>query len=215
MRRILILSFLVVLTAAGSIALDGMAPFGRLALSLGYPAFAAPLLDDPFWKGVALYRQGRYEEAVTALRAAGPSGYYDRGNALVHAGRFNEAIEVYDAHIYRMPHDDDAHVNRALIVDLVGVIGDGSTTDGRVTDALVAGEESEEEAEKTDAMSEAWNRWRDNGRRTFVDQAVIASRQWLATLTDEPGLYLKLRLAAEHKRRFERGIAVAPESDTW
>ena len=135
MKRLLALSFLILLTASGAIALDGPAPFGRLALSLGYPSLAAPLLDDPFWKGVAFYRQGRYEEAVAALRAAGPAGYYNRGNALARIGRFNEAIEVYDAHIYRAPHDDDAHVNRTLIVDLAGVVGEGRLADAGMTDA--------------------------------------------------------------------------------
>lgn len=214
MKRLLALSFLILLTASGAIALDGPAPFGRLALSLGYPSLAAPLLDDPFWKGVAFYRQGRYEEAVAALRAAGPAGYYNRGNALARIGRFNEAIEVYDAHIYRVPHDDDAHVNRTLIVDLAGVVGEGRLADAGMTDALVAGQQAEE-TEKIDEMAEAWKRWRENGRRSFADQAVIASPQWLTTLPDEPGLYLKLRLAAEQKQRFERGTAVAPESDPW
>lgn len=214
MRRKLALAILILLTGAAAIALDGLAPFGRLALSFGYPALAEPLLDDPHWKGIALYRQGRYEEAVAALRAAGPSGYYERGNALAQAGRFNEAIEVYDAHIYRVPNDDDAHFNRTLIVDFVGVVGEGRLSADGMTKGLVTGGQTEV-AEKLDAMTEAWNRWRQSGRRTFADQAVVASRQWLTTLPDEPGRYLKLRLAAEHKRRFDARIGMAPAADPW
>lgn len=214
MRRKLALAILILLTGAAAIALDGLAPFGRLALSFGYPSLAAPLLEDPHWKGIALYRQGRYAEAVTALRAAGPRGYYERGNALAQAGRFTEAIEVYDAHIYRVPNDDDAHFNRSLIVDLAGVVGEGRLAVDGMTKGLVTGGQTEE-AEKLDAMTEAWNRWRQSGRRTFADQAVIASRQWLTTLPDEPGRYLKLRLAAEHKRRFDARIGMAPAADPW
>lgn len=214
MRRNLAFVTLIFLTAVAAIALDGLAPFGRLALSFGYPSLAEPLLEDPHWKGIALYRQGRYEEAVTALRAAGPSGYYERGNALAQAGRFIEAIEIYDAHIYRVPNDDDAHFNRTLIVDLVGVVGEGRLSDNGMTKGLVTGGQAEE-AEKLDAMTEAWNRWRESGRRTFADQAVIASRQWLTTLPDEPGRYLKLRLAAEHKRRYDARIGMAPAADPW
>lgn len=214
MRRLFILLLLIFLTGSGAFMLDGPAPFGRLALSLGYPALAAELLDDPFWKGVARFREGRYDEAVASLRAAGPDGYYDRGNALAYAGRFNEAIEIYDAHIFRKPHDEDAQVNRDLIVDLAGVVGEWRLADAGASDALIAGDESSETKE-VDVMTEAWNRWRENGRRTFSDQSIIASRQWLTTLPDEPGLYLKLRLAAEYKQRLERGTAVAPESDPW
>ncbi len=214
MRRYLVFAALILLSGTCAVALDGLAPFGRLALSFGLPRLAEPLLEDPHWKGVALFRQGRYQEAVAALRAAGPEGYYVRGNALAWAGRFNEAIEVYDAQIFRAPRDQDSHFNRKLVLDFVAVVGEGRLSDDGMTKGVVSGAEADE-AEKVDAMTEAWNRWRESGRRTFADQAVVASRQWLTTLPDEPGRYLKLRLAAEHKRRFEARIGMAPGPDPW
>ena len=45
-------------------------------------------------------------------------------------------------------------------------------------------------------------------RRSFEGQSIIASRQWLTTLTDDPGRYLKLRIAAEQRLRLETGLAV-------
>ncbi len=214
MPRFLIFAALIFLTGGAALALDGPAPFGRLALAFGFPGIAEPLLDDPHWKGVARFRQGRYEEAVEALRTAGPEGYYVRGNALAWAGRYTEAIEIYDAQIFRAPRDQDSHFNRKLVLDFAAVVGEGRLSDDGMTKGVVAGAEAEE-AENIDAMTEAWNRWRESGRRTFSDQAVVASKQWLTTLPDEPGLYLKLRLAAEHKRRFDARIGMAPGQVPW
>lgn len=214
MPRFLIFAALILLTGGAAVALDGSAPFGRLALSLGFPRLAEPLLEDSHWKGVALFRQGRYQDAVAALRAAGPEGYYVRGNALAWAGRVKEAIEIYDAQIFRAPRDEDSHFNRKLLLDFAAVVGEGRLSDDGMTKGVVVGAEADE-AEKIDAMTEAWNRWRESGRRTFSDQAVVASKEWLTTLPDEPGLYLKLRLAAEHKRRFDARIGMAPAGEPW
>jgi len=215
MRRVLALSLLMLLSVAGAFALDGAAPFGRLALSLGLPSLAAPLLEDPLWKGVALYRQGRFNEAVAALREAGPPGLYDRGNALAFAGRFGEAVEVYDAHIYRLPYDEDARVNRALVAGMIEIVGEANAVENGMSDVLTAGEQTVEEVKKGLTLEEAFARWQENVGREHDGQSIVASRQWLATLTDEPGRYIKLRIAAEHKRRIDGGTAMAPGSSPW
>jgi tetratricopeptide (TPR) repeat protein len=79
----------------------------------------------------------------------------------------------------------------------------GSATDsdgvGRasVTDAVIA--KAFEQVRKRE-MGKSWDA-----------QAMAASRQWLTTLADDPGRYLKLRIAAEHARRAANGLA--PEGD--
>jgi Ca-activated chloride channel homolog len=40
-------------------------------------------------------------------------------------------------------------------------------------------------------------------------------RQWLQTLSDDPGRFLKLRLAAEHNRRVDAGTAPPITGDPW
>lgn len=42
--------------------------------------------------------------------------------------------------------------------------------------------------------------------KNFEAQEAAVSRQWLETLTDDPGRYLKLRLRAEHTRRIVEGM---------
>jgi Ca-activated chloride channel family protein len=196
-------------SAAAAIALDGPDPLGRLALRAGMPELAAPLLRDPLWKGIALYRAGAYDAAVAELRRAGPSGYFDRGNALARAGRFPEAVEVYDAALYDEPLDADARANRALVLALIDVVGEAQAAPGRSEPdggfvepaGLIVGEAPDTEAYKS------------NTRRRFEDQYMAATPQWLATLPDEPGQFLRLRLAEESRRRFESGTGLPPPED--
>ncbi|GLK80935.1 tetratricopeptide repeat protein [Methylopila turkensis] len=51
--------------------------------------------------------------------------------------------------------------------------------------------------------------------KSHQQQAVSASPQWLATLPDDPGKYLKLKLAAERARRVERGVAAPTGTEQW
>ena len=48
----------------------------------------------------------------------------------------------------------------------------------------------------------------DAGRR-------VADRQWLATVPDDPGAFLRLRLAAENDRRLSMGLTAPQEGDPW
>jgi Ca-activated chloride channel homolog len=46
-------------------------------------------------------------------------------------------------------------------------------------------------------------------------ESVQVDRQWLQTLSDDPGRFLKLRLAAEHNRRVDAGTAPPITGDPW
>ena len=48
----------------------------------------------------------------------------------------------------------------------------------------------------------------DEGRR-------VADAEWLETLPDNPGEFLRLRLEAEQKRRIAMGLATGEEGDPW
>ncbi|ACA15904.1 Tetratricopeptide TPR_2 repeat protein [Methylobacterium sp. 4-46] len=51
--------------------------------------------------------------------------------------------------------------------------------------------------------------------KSFEAKEIRADRHWLATMTDDPGRFLKRRLEAEHLRRQEAGSAVQPGSNPW
>nr|WP_297400346.1 VWA domain-containing protein [uncultured Marinobacter sp.] len=84
------------------------------------PAAAAGQLENPGWRGSALYRAQQYEAAAEAFTAApGARANYNRGNALARAGKFEEAIQAYDEALAENPALADARHNRALVKDLL------------------------------------------------------------------------------------------------
>ncbi|MCF4124033.1 tetratricopeptide repeat protein [Methylobacterium sp. SyP6R] len=51
--------------------------------------------------------------------------------------------------------------------------------------------------------------------KSFEAREIRPDRHWLATLTDDPGRFVSLRVLAEQTRRREAGTAVQPGSNPW
>ncbi|NMT64683.1 VWA domain-containing protein [Marinobacter orientalis] len=84
------------------------------------PGRAAEILDDPAWRGSALYREGDYESAAKAFsRAEIPSAEYNRGNALARAGELEQALEAYEKALEKNPDNEDARFNHDLVKQLL------------------------------------------------------------------------------------------------
>ncbi len=84
------------------------------------PGRAAEILDDPDWRGSALYREGNYEGAADAFaRADSPSAEYNRGNALARAGELEDALKAYNKALEKQPDNEDAQFNRDLVKQLL------------------------------------------------------------------------------------------------
>jgi Ca-activated chloride channel family protein len=84
------------------------------------PEQAAARLDDPEWKGSALYRSGQFDAAAQVFdRAEGPRASYNRGNALARAGKLEEALAAYDNALAANPDMEDARHNRKLVEELL------------------------------------------------------------------------------------------------
>ena len=76
---------------------------------------AAERYHDPVRQGVALYRIGEYEKAAAAFaRTDSPEAAFDRGNALVMRGKYDDAIASYDRALARRPAWREAQANRDL-----------------------------------------------------------------------------------------------------
>ena len=92
---------------------------GFQALQQGEPERAASLFENPQWKGVADYRGGDYAGADLEFSTdTSPAGTYNRGNALAHQGKYDEAIAAYTATLRANPRDEDAAFNKALLEKL-------------------------------------------------------------------------------------------------
>lgn len=84
------------------------------------PAAAADQLETPEWRGAALYKAERYDEAARILSDSDtPLAAYNRGNALAKAGKLKEAIGAYDQALESDPDLDDARINRKIVEDLL------------------------------------------------------------------------------------------------
>ena len=84
------------------------------------PADAASRLDDPEWRGSALYRSEQFEQAAEAFAAAeGARADYNRGNALARAGQLEQALAAYDQALEQAPGMTDARENRELVRQLL------------------------------------------------------------------------------------------------
>jgi Ca-activated chloride channel family protein len=88
---------------------------GRIAFEHGDYAAASGLFRDPMWKGVALYRATRYQDALDAFANVDtPESWYNQGNALLHLGEFEDAISAYNRALKGRSDWPDATANLVI-----------------------------------------------------------------------------------------------------
>jgi Ca-activated chloride channel family protein len=88
----------------------------KLLLSQNYSE-AAKAYVDPARQGAALYRGGDFKAAAAAFARDGtPEGAFNRGNAFVMLGKYDDAIKSYDRALALRPDWKLAVENRALAV---------------------------------------------------------------------------------------------------
>jgi Ca-activated chloride channel family protein len=217
------------LAAAGSAAVEGAQGFGRLAQRLGAARLAAPLMADPHLKGLALMDMGRWTAAEDALRRAGAAATYNRGAALALAGRLGDAVNAYEAVIARDPTDAQARDNRAVVFALmehpegeilmgVEAAGDGAGEDviSPFDEAVAAdGAATPLTEQPRSPLPQTIALGREEVLRMPDARGVAPNMEWVQGFPDDPGLYLRAIIAAEHARRLEQNRAAPEAADPW
>ena len=219
------LLLLTALSLAASAFLGGAAPFGRVLLAAQQPWLAAQVFNDTGWQGVALYRQGRFDEAAEAFEAA--KAEYNLGNAQAHLGDYAAALEAYDVAL--MQGDPDAAANFDVVAAFYASLGidpealglfperkEGPTMDSHVAEGNARAAGSGDEVTNANTMlglAELDSRGRLGVRRIFDDKFMVADERWLTQLGDVPGEFLKARIAQEHKRRVKAGLSPPKPED--
>lgn len=195
----------LMLTVAGLAALGfaGKASLAKLLLIAGLPGLAAPLLDDPAVQGVAFYQAGDFASADDAFRKAGRGSTYNRGLSLAATGDYDLSVAYFDAVLFANPSDSEARENRNLVSELVPKNRGEANNAGRIAAESIAvpGGSPVDEIKRL-------GRPLDEGRR-------VADAEWLENLPDDPGEFLRLRLAEEHKRRLSMGLTAPEGGDPW
>ncbi|MGR3248702.1 MAG: hypothetical protein ACU0HS_09655 [Paracoccus sp. (in: a-proteobacteria)] len=205
MRRALAVLFL----AAAALALAGPSAIGALALRLGWDRLAVATLQDDAVRGVALYRIGDHAAADAAFARAGRSQTFNRALSLAATGDYPLSVAYLDAVLFANPADEEARVTRDLVASMFEPHRGDSTAPGRIMGhgGLPAPDE-EIQAALTGAASEYQ-------RRPLDAQGLAASDDWLQSLTDDPGEFLRLRIHMEYDRRAQLGLIRPEAQDPW
>jgi len=76
---------------------------------------AATSFADPMWSGVALFRQGEFEQAAGVFAGLDTAeSAFNQGNALLLQGQYGEAADRYARALELRPEWDDATKNREI-----------------------------------------------------------------------------------------------------
>ncbi|HEV7731210.1 MAG TPA: tetratricopeptide repeat protein [Candidatus Binatia bacterium] len=181
--------------SAGSVIGMWLTPDQHAALVLrgGNAGAAATTFRDPMWRGVALYRDGAFADAAaTFARVDGAVASFDAGNALLMAGKYDDAIASYDRALSRRPDWREARVNRELAEarrDAKAPPADGDEgTEGQVAPDQVVddgkGSPGDDEAPSTQATGDA-------------DLQAL----WLRRVQTTPAEFLRAKFAYQASRR--------------
>ncbi len=88
---------------------------GARLMRAGEYSRAAELFSDPYRRGEALYRDGQFEKAASAFAQINTAaGHFNRANALVMLGKYQEAVMAYDRALEIEPGWSAAEENREI-----------------------------------------------------------------------------------------------------
>lgn len=156
---------------------------GRIAFDKGDYARAAAHFADPMWRGVALYRAGKFGEAVDAFaQVRTAESYYNQGNALAHFDKLEEAVASFKEALKLRPGWPEAEDNLALVEKLIA--------------------ERENEAEEEEAPNQKpdqiqFDEKGKKGKEGKVDLARQTAEMWMRNIQITPTDLLARRFAIE------------------
>ena len=206
----------VLLLALLSIVAGGSKPLAKLAFLFGAYETAADLSGDLAVRGAAFYNLGRYQEADKAFADVGRRATYNRAASLAATGRYELSVAYYDAVLFADRFDSHAIYNRQIVSEYIQKepVAMQMETPGRIAAAFAEKDSSEPEIDETDPVA-VHKRLYSRPRKPIEAKSISASQQWLDTLSDAPGEFLKKRLEAEHHRRRSLGLLHPEEASSW
>ncbi|MBY3088646.1 VWA domain-containing protein [Rhizobium laguerreae] len=161
---------------------------GRIAFERGEFDAAAGHFIDPMWKGVALFRAGKFQEAVDAFAAVDTAeSWYDQGNALLRLGKYDEAIAAYGRALEKRKDWVEAVANLAIAQQLLKV-------------------QKEKQEDEPEQPSEAPNsvQFDDKGKQGkegTINVAEQTSEMWMKNINVSPADLMARKFSIEAGRK--------------
>lgn len=194
----------------------------------GDAARAAGVFEDRSWRAVARYRSADYTGAIQDFAIdPTPTGRFNLGNALAHAGRLQEAAVAFDAVLRAAPGHEDAAHNKALVEEMLrqqeanegrpNAPNDHRTGEGRPSEAAEARPDPSSTGNAGDAASDHPASGEDNPSAQQVaddsgnpehrrsQEARAATEQWLRRVPDDPTGLLARKFQHETRQRLRSG----------
>jgi len=170
---------------------------GQHLLEQGRFAEAAEHFEDPSWRGTAYYRAGDFERAAAVYgRMRTPEAAFNRGNALVMLGRYDEAIESYQQALQSKPGWEPAEENLAIALArkarLAPPESDAGGTGGMLeADEIVFDDSGRVQRSGTETVTE--------GGEPMSEEEMRAV--WLRRVQNDPADFLRARFAWQLQRQ--------------
>ncbi len=147
---------------------------------------AAGLFTRADWRGVAAYEAGKYDEAAADFaRLDDAVGYFNRGNALMRARKYRQAIDAYEEAVRLQPDWQEAEENLQLAAYTADYIE-------RSREDSDTGDESELGADGYEFDNE-----NEGGRDMVVTKqqtlALESAQKWMRTVDTETRDFLRSR----------------------
>lgn len=156
---------------------------------------AADLFVDPMWKAHALYRAGRYDEAITVLeRLETAQAAFLAGLAHIKNRQYRDGVRAFETALARDPNYPGAAENLALArrivehVEAAREASDSGEHTGVGADDVVFDNESGRGAETT------------TDRKPREGGGLLTAEQWMNTVDTRTGDFLRMRFQLEAAR---------------
>ncbi|NKK77940.1 VWA domain-containing protein [Rhizobium leguminosarum] len=190
-----VLLLAVHLYSPGSAHADGLVDIwltqdqqGRIAFERGEFDAAAGHFVDPTWKGVALYRAGKFQEAVDALASVDTAqSWYDQGNALLHLGQYDEAVAAYGKALEERKDWAEAIANLAIARQLLKAQKEKQE------------EQPEQPSEEPDSVQ--FDDKGKEGKEGMINIAEQTSEMWMKNINVSPADLMARKFSIEAGRK--------------
>ncbi len=171
---------------------------GQRLVDRGQYAEAAERFIDPMRRGVALYHDGQFEAAAAAFGQEGTAeAAFNRGNALVMMGKYDDAILSYDQALQVQPEWEAAEVNRRIAAARRDMLKPPEGDQGGIGGDMLGADEIvfDDRPKKT-----------GGGRDEVVEDSGKVSDQelramWLRRVQTRPADFLRAKFAYQLGRR--------------